>query len=113
MATKKNEPGLRPDPVIPRQVCLQQYVTWRLDFKVLKEVRRQGAFQSSNPFFDFGKEFPMAPITESYLQKAKVLQKNKRFRPICGKGGFCGPIGKMERIEQEASYAVAEASLFS
>ena len=38
-------------------------------------LRDQGAFQSSNPFFDFGKESPMAPpITESYLQKAKLLR---------------------------------------
>jgi len=44
-------------------------------FRFLKEVRRQGAFQSSNHFFDSGKEFPMAPpITERYLQKAKALQ---------------------------------------
>jgi len=36
-------------------------------------LRDQGAFQSSNPFFDSGKEFPMAPpITESCLQKAGV-----------------------------------------
>ena len=44
--------------------------------KLPVRLRYQGAFQASNPFFDFGKESPMAPpITESYLQKAKVLQK--------------------------------------
>jgi len=38
-------------------------------------LRYQRAFQSSNHFFDFGKESPMAPpITESYLQKANVLR---------------------------------------
>jgi len=38
-------------------------------------LRDQGVFQASNPFFDSAKESPMAPpITESYLQKAKVLR---------------------------------------
>jgi len=37
-------------------------------------LKDQGAFQSNNHFFDFGKESPMAPpTTESYLQKAQVL----------------------------------------
>jgi len=45
-------------------------------------LRRQGAFQSMNHFFDFGKESPMAPNVFQQLKMIRIAMISGPLRPL-------------------------------